>query len=133
MRLALFLAEEGFNQSQIGRLTGIPRCTVGDWVRLGPPDSRPGRRRRTKAIDPAAVPPRAYSYLLGLYLGDGYICRMARTWRLRIALDSRYPGIIEGARSAIAAGRDASTRGGSCSPTGRSRPSIATLSFFCAG
>src|SRR5581483_8646229 len=67
VRLALFLAEEGFNQSQIERLTGIPRRTVGDWVRLGPPGSRPGRRQ-TRRIDPADVPSRPYAYLLGLYL-----------------------------------------------------------------
>jgi hypothetical protein len=39
--------------------------------------------------------------LLGLYLGDGYICRTGRSFRLRIAMDSRYPGIIEEARSSI--------------------------------
>ena len=54
-------------------------------------------------IEPGDVPPRAYAYLLGLYLGDGYICRSGRTWRLRISMDSRYPGIIEEARAAIGA------------------------------
>jgi hypothetical protein len=29
---------------------------------------------------------RAYSYLLGAYLGDGYLCRMPRTWRLEVYL-----------------------------------------------
>ncbi|HET9491665.1 MAG TPA: helix-turn-helix domain-containing protein [Methylomirabilota bacterium] len=28
----------------------------------------------------------AYSYLLGMYLGDGYVCRMPRTYRLEIYL-----------------------------------------------
>jgi hypothetical protein len=36
----------------------------------------------------------AYSYLLGMYLGDGCIARFPRTWCLRIALDSRYPALI---------------------------------------
>ena len=36
----------------------------------------------------------AYSYLLGLYLGDGHLAAFPRTWRLQIFLDSRYPGII---------------------------------------
>ena len=102
VRLALFLTEEGFNQSQIERLTGIPRRTVGDWVRLGPPGSRPGRRP-TRTLDPAEVPRRPYAYLLGLYLGDGYICRCGRAWRLRIAMDSGYPAIIEEARCAVGA------------------------------
>lgn len=31
----------------------------------------------------------SYSYILGMYLGDGYVDKMKRTYRLRIALDSR--------------------------------------------
>jgi hypothetical protein len=36
-----------------------------------------------------------YALLLGLYLGDGCISRMGRTYRLRIHLDTKYPGIVE--------------------------------------
>jgi hypothetical protein len=57
------------------------------------------------------LPMKAYCYLLGLYLGDGCISRMNRVWKLRISLDKRYPGIIDGCRSAINAvmpGQDAS-------------------------
>jgi hypothetical protein len=36
----------------------------------------------------------AYSYLLGLYLGDGHLTGFPRTWRLQIHLDSSYPAII---------------------------------------
>jgi hypothetical protein len=36
-----------------------------------------------------------YAELLGLYLGDGFISRGARTFRLRITLDARYAQIIE--------------------------------------
>jgi len=36
----------------------------------------------------------SYSYILGLYLGDGYINSTERTYRLRIALDSKYPKVI---------------------------------------
>ena len=56
-----------------------------------------------KQIQPDSIPSAPYAYLLGLYLGDGYICRTGRSYRLRIAMDSRYPGIIEEARSAIEA------------------------------
>jgi hypothetical protein len=35
-----------------------------------------------------------YAELLGLYLGDGYIVRMARTYRLRIYLDSRHGEVV---------------------------------------
>ena len=34
--------------------------------------------------------PGDYAEILGLYLGDGYIARLPRTWSLRIALDQRY-------------------------------------------
>jgi hypothetical protein len=42
-----------------------------------------------------------YSYLLGLYLGDGCISRDRRVWRLRIVLDTKYPAIIVRCRQAI--------------------------------
>jgi hypothetical protein len=48
-----------------------------------------------------ALPPAAYAYLLGIYLGDGCISRGGRVRRLRITLDSRYPQIIERTRAAI--------------------------------
>ncbi len=97
-RLALFLAENGFNASQVARYMGIPRSTVRDWVSKGAPEGRRGA-----PIDPSNVPREAYAYLLGLYLGDGYICRTGRSYRLRIAMDTRYPGIIEEARRAVEA------------------------------
>ena len=49
-------------------------------------------------------PPDAeYAYLLGMYLGDGSITRMRATYRLRITLDEKYPGIIETCCRAAAA------------------------------
>jgi hypothetical protein len=44
-----------------------------------------------------------YVYLLGLYLGDGCISYTHRgVYRLRIALDTRYPGIIQATAAAMA-------------------------------
>jgi hypothetical protein len=42
------------------------------------------------------LPEREYAYLLGVYLGDGTISSTAkkRCFKLRIFMDSRYPGII---------------------------------------
>jgi hypothetical protein len=80
----LQLSSEGLSQSEIARQTAIPRLTVSGWVRGKLP------RRR----DAAAPDGRAYSYLLGMYLGDGYLARFPRATCLRITLDSRYPGII---------------------------------------
>jgi hypothetical protein len=49
------------------------------------------------------LPATPYAYLLGLYLGDGWIATMHRgSYCLRLFLDSRYPGIIREAAAAIA-------------------------------
>jgi hypothetical protein len=49
----------------------------------------------------SGLPARPYSYLLGLYLGDGCVSRHPRAWRLRVILDKKYPGIIDRCRMAI--------------------------------
>jgi hypothetical protein len=90
----------GLTDSAIARRTGIPRCTVRDWR------CRPQIRARTWAGSPCAhdfsrLPAKSYSYLLGIYLGDGCISEAGRVWRLRIVLDDKYPGIIEYCRAAI--------------------------------
>lgn len=45
--------------------------------------------------------PEDYAFLLGMYLGDGCISRMGRTYRLRISLDTKYPGIIDAVERAL--------------------------------
>jgi hypothetical protein len=56
----------------------------------------------------------AYAYLLGLYLGDGWLSRGPRdVYRLRILLDAGHPGIIQScadAMSAVLPGRAVSFR-----------------------
>jgi hypothetical protein len=96
------LIAAGVSDSEIARRTGVPRATVKDW-RLRPPT-----RLRSLSDTPCGathdyttLPVNAYSYLLGLYLGDGCISRMGRVWRLRISLDKKYPGIIDSCRYAI--------------------------------
>ena len=43
----------------------------------------------------AHVDQSAYSYLLGLYLGDGCLSRQSpRSWKLRIVQDAKYPGLV---------------------------------------
>jgi hypothetical protein len=65
--------------------------------------------RRTGLAAPPAPPrplaPEPYAYLLGLYLGDGHVSKGGAhgQQRLAIACDTRYPGIIDSARQAMAA------------------------------
>lgn len=97
------LISAGVNDCAIARQTGIPRPTVRDWR------TRTHKRLRLPgACSPCGVdhnylllPPREYAYLLGLYLGDGCISQHPRAWRLRITLDSKYPGIIDSCCTAI--------------------------------
>ena len=86
----------GLNDCVIARRTGVPRRTVCDWRRKSPVLIR-GRVDH----DFSGLPPAAYCYLLGLYLGDGCISRQRRVWRLRITLDDKYPVIIDRCREAI--------------------------------
>lgn len=50
---------------------------------------------RAAPVRISSLPAASYAYLLGLYLGDGWIVAMRRgTFSLRISLDQRYPGLI---------------------------------------
>ena len=100
---ALRMVEAGLNDCEIARRTGIPRRTILDWrrptyiprretpVETCPRCWRAAKRMRFTAED--------YSELLGLYLGDGCISNGPRAHRLRIALDAKYPRVIEDARA----------------------------------
>lgn len=90
------LAAEGLSRSEISRRTGVPRLTVSGWLRDAPPSHRV---RACNACGHAGhgiawVDRAVYSYLLGMYLGDGHIARFSRAWCLRIVLDCRYPAIV---------------------------------------
>jgi hypothetical protein len=112
VELALELGREGLSATEIGRRIGVPRPTVRDWVSGREP--RRGRRRDGcpgcggSTHDFSALPA-AYVYLLGLYLGDGCIATHPRgVYKLRLALDAKYPGIIDEAARATALGMPAS-------------------------
>jgi hypothetical protein len=89
------LAASGMNDCAIARKTGIPRRTVRD-LRCRPTiRGRLSAGSSTCGIDDdfPALPPAAYTYLLGIYLGDGCISRGGRVWRLRITLALATPTI----------------------------------------
>lgn len=90
------------NNCQIARQTGIPRSTISGWrhghaPRFGSNRTRGGACPRCGDVrDPTPwTIPHSYSYLLGLYLGDGCLLRHRRgVYRLHIYLDSRHPLIV---------------------------------------
>lgn len=103
---ALELLRSGLNDCEVSRRTGIPRTTVRDWRKpryqpVGDPIPHgpcarcwgDGRHLAFKPVD--------YAELLGLYLGDGHLVRLARTWKLRLFLDSRYGGIVSETRELL--------------------------------
>lgn len=98
----LALRAEGLNGCEIARRTGIPRGTIKGWLTGHAPDfdrSRmPHGRLRTCPVcrgDPVALPQTAYTYLLGLYLGDGCLSAHPRSvYRLRITCANAYPELM---------------------------------------
>jgi hypothetical protein len=95
------LVGQGLNDCEISRQTGIPRGTIRDW-RHGkiPRAVRAAAAERScnecghPAHEFSSLPHPGYLYLLGLYLGDGFIAKYPRTHRLTIYLDRAYPRII---------------------------------------
>ena len=99
----LSLVAKGLNDGQIARAAGIPRRTVLDW-RQGRLPKRAKRSHCDLCLGKnPRLPERDYSYLLGLYLGDGCISESPRSYRIRITLDAAYPGIVDACASALEA------------------------------
>ena len=105
---ALALVAQGHSYRAISRMTGISRAAIRSWVRDGGPER--GRRRRRGACMRCSgyrfpVPhatETAYSYLLGLYLGDGHLTHQHRgVYLLRVHLDRAYPIIVGECEAAI--------------------------------
>lgn len=106
--------EEGLGARRVAQRLGLSVATVRDWHAGKLPRHC---RRAPGAQSPPPLCPECggqqhefsklqapYVYLLGLYLGDGSIARHARgVHRLRIALDMKYPQIVEECAAAVRA------------------------------
>lgn len=124
-RAALELVSQGLNDCEISRRLDIPRGTIRDWRHAA--DKNPGHRttratgKRSHSIAVAstnvggpcdgtcrarqfAMQDRsAYFYLLGQYLGDGYIATGKRgVFKLRISCSWDYPDILVETADAMA-------------------------------
>jgi len=101
--VALQLAEAGHSAQSIAQQLNVTRWTVHRWLNGSLPHSAiAGVCDACLGQHDFSELPREYLYVLGLYLGDGYVARHARgVYRLRITLDDSYPGIIEDAVGAI--------------------------------
>lgn len=109
----LELWEQQYPQSSIAHLTGIPRTTVRDCIKrygnlegLKKDIHHASRNTPDYLLQTLASPTnvkiqKTYAYLLGLYLGDGYISKSHKIFKLRIVLDAKYPAIIQTCVTAI--------------------------------
>lgn len=103
----LELWELGMAKQHMAFRLDIPRTTVQDCIsRYGNLNGLEENRARASRSVPGEVLNRiknadnvqtqeAYAYLLGMYLGDGNITKVRNVYRIRITLDTRYPGIIQ--------------------------------------
>lgn len=88
----------GASDYEVAERVGVPRATIQRWRRFGPPSGRPVAPLLQRPLDD-----RAYAYVLGIYLGDGWLTGNGRTWGLGISLDARHPRVIDECAAAIEA------------------------------
>lgn len=110
---AITMLREGARNADVARELRVPAGTVAWWFhedrrRSG---TSPGRHPSIcPRCDPDELPldRRAYSYLLGLYLGDGCICsstamRKKGVYYLTIACADAWPGLMDECEAAMRA------------------------------
>lgn len=100
-RQILHLWEDGQNKSAIARTLKIPRTTVRECISKFGSVEALEHHLRLHELEHWTVRTKTdkfrfnYAYMLGIYLGDGYIATHPRTYRLRIVMDLKYPNIIK--------------------------------------
>jgi hypothetical protein len=97
------LLADGLTHTAVAQELAIPRGTIRYWTTLHHPPGTSHLGRAMPSLDgwrPTAH--EEYSYLLGLYLGDGCIAETSdRCRQLVLTLDASYPDIVRGAMSAV--------------------------------
>ncbi|MGW2209070.1 transcriptional regulator [Streptomyces sp. NPDC001781] len=101
---ALALVAQGRSLSSVSRETGISRSAIRCWqTRIAPLPRM--RSDPCSLCGPTGEPPEdkaSYSYLLGLYLGDGCISPDRKAgYYLRIACCDSWPGLIDACVTAV--------------------------------
>ena len=102
-RHALNLHSSGMSLNQVSRATGISRSAIRAWtVRVEPLPGMTAECPVPDGVPLRTIPRTDYSYLLGLYLGDGCISRLGKgVYSLRIACADAWPGLIDACADAL--------------------------------
>lgn len=107
-RTILNLYKNGLNKCQISRKTNIPRSTIRCIIKKYNGDVSKLAKEEVSKTSGINIPygfeshhRYQYLYLLGMYLGDGYINKEPRCYRMRIFLDIKYPLIINDVVNAV--------------------------------
>lgn len=82
----LQLKLSGITNTKISKILNIPRTTLNDWEIKG---FKSKEQRIFKHFDDD-VWVKSYNYILGQYLGDGYIVKIGRVYCLKIYCDAKY-------------------------------------------
>ncbi|WP_306369143.1 transcriptional regulator [Nocardiopsis sp. CC223A] len=101
-RSAVSMLDSGLSKAEVSRRLGVTPATLRIWSRDRSLIDKYRDNGECPRCEPIPRPPteaRAYSHLLGLYLGDGTISRTGDgtrgVWRLRIFCTETWPQLIE--------------------------------------
>ncbi|MDT9594542.1 transcriptional regulator [Nocardioides zeae] len=89
-REALLLLDAEHSLSEVSRRTGVSRSTSRSWR-----DGAGAGAASCPRCHGRSLEARAYSALLGFYLGDGHVSAARRCHTLRVSCDASLPGIVE--------------------------------------
>jgi hypothetical protein len=90
--LAFELRADGLSVAAIHRRLNVGRAAIRQWL-MRPSPARPLPERCFVCTGSACTNGAEYAYLLGQYLGDGYLVTAVRVPKLRIACADAYPTI----------------------------------------
>ncbi|RNF79992.1 helix-turn-helix domain-containing protein [Streptomyces botrytidirepellens] len=101
---ALALVQQGRSVNSVSKQTGISRWAIRNWQTRLEPVARTADCTRCAPEPRAPADTAAYTYLLGLYLGDGCVSPLRKgLFFLRIACADAWPGLIDACAGAMRA------------------------------
>jgi hypothetical protein len=101
VEFAKALSDLGILDRENAAICGVSVAAIRHW-RRGDRRSGDEDRPRCPRCEGRPLDERAYAYLLGLYLGDGYLILGRRgVWLLSITCCNDWPGLMEQARLAM--------------------------------